>query len=508
MKEFITVANQFSLRMKRFLPPLLIPAISLFSFLAFLAMRILLVFSTEADLGGIENNVIYSICKVLEGGALYENPENGNFNISQYSPLYYYLVTGLCQMFRLEPIENLYEIYIVARFASLFFNLLSLVVVFIILRGIYKISWPFLMPALAFTFLQFSRIHFSARPDALASFLFLLSVLFILKNLALDPKNSRKITALILATVVISIGIFTKQSGVQLLFIPLFYFFIGEKKSFYISSVGIVFFSLTMFGWFYLIYGQAFTQNTVGGLNNGVSLAQCFDVFSHYSSLFQMVMLFAVALLFLKKSRTVDRSRQFLRLLMGITFLFAVISSIKLGSWINYYNEFTLSALLFITIELNRVFAGSSTKSFSAEISALFVITCLVFMLPNLVITRYFHENSNQFSFDTDVYDKRMRLAQTLKEELNVHHYFVSFDPYLNSMLPLHAAIPNKDLLPPVSKFDYSGFYQNANQGKIRFWILPKNKLNPHFFMGVDLQSLTSSMFDDDFTLLRSENQK
>jgi hypothetical protein len=101
-----------------------------------------------------------------------------------------------------------------------------------------------------------------------------------------------------------------------------------------------------------------------------------------------------------------------------------------------------------------------------------------------------------------------MRLAQTLKEELNVHHYFVSFDPYLNSMLPLHAAIPNKDLLPPVSKFDYSGFSQNANQGKIRFWILPKNKLIPHFFMGVNLQSLTSSKFDDEFTLLRGENQK
>jgi hypothetical protein len=488
--------------MKRFSPPLLLPAISLISFLVFLAMRILLVFSTEADLGGIENNVIYSICKVLEGGALYENPENGNFNISQYSPLYYYLVTGLCQMFRLEPIENLYEIYIVARFLSLFFNLLSLVVVFIILRGIYKISWPFLMPALAFSFLQFSRIHFSARPDALASFLFLLTVFFILKSLALDQKNSRKITTLILATFVISIGVFTKQSGVQLLFIPLFYFFIGEKKLFYISSVGIVFFSLTMFGWFYLIYGEAFTQNTVGGLNNGVSLAQGFDVFSHYSSLFQMVILVAAALIFLKKSSAVDRSRQFLRLLLVITFLFAVISSIKLGSWINYYNEFTLAAVLFITIELNQLFAENLTKSFSENISALFIKICLVFMLPNLVITRYFHENSNQFSFDTVVYEKRRRLAHSLKEELNVNHYFVSFDPYLNAMLPLNAAIPNKDLLPPVSKFDYSRFSQLAALGKVRIWVFPaQNKTTA--FLGVNLQEYTQEVVEDGLLVLR-----
>jgi hypothetical protein len=104
--------------------------------------------------------------------------------------------------------------------------------------------------------------------------------------------------------------------------------------------------------------------------------------------------------------------------------------------------------------------------------------------------------------FDTVVYEKRRRLAHSLKEELNVNHYFVSFDPYLNSMLPLHAAIPNKDLLPPVSKFDYSRFSQLAALGKVKFWVFPaQNKTTA--FLGVNLQEYTQEVVEDGLLVLR-----
>ena len=110
------------------------------NFLLFFLLRIFLIGSYDADIGGVENNVAYSISKMLCGDALYENPESGSFDITQYTPLYYYVATGISQLFHLNPLNDLHAIYAVGRSLSLCFNLLSVVVLFLMLNRQFKIN--------------------------------------------------------------------------------------------------------------------------------------------------------------------------------------------------------------------------------------------------------------------------------------------------------------------------------------------------------------------------------
>lgn len=487
--------------MKRFVIKDGLTLVSLIAFFVFLFMRIALLFSTDADIGGIENNVIYSICKVLKGGSLYEDPENGNFNISQYSPLYYYWVAGLSQALNLDPLENLRAIYVLGRLSSLFFNLISLFVIFKILRGIFQVPVAIVFPALSFAFLQFSRMHFATRPDAMAALLFLITVYFLLKNVVQEKSQKAKTKYVLIAMFFLVAGIFTKQSGIQLLFIPLFFLFRKDIGVFLLSSIGLAAFFLIGLLGFYFRFGGAFFQNTIGGLDNGGGIAQSYNVFSNYFSLFQMVLILSLFFLLRPKSEPNDSLLPFLRVLLAFSLLFALFSSSKSGSWLNYYNEFNLAAVLFISVEVHRRSSKNFQQSYIGCLSAPFLKFYLMLLLPNLAVHRYFHEYSNQFSFDVSVFEKSRRLAIYLRENLDEKRYFVSFDPYLNAMIPLQAAIPNKDLLPPVSKFDYSRFSSAVKKGEVKAWVFPKREIKASF-MGVDLRGYKSEVFEGEFVVL------
>ena len=195
------------------------------NFLLFLLLRIFLIGSYDADIGGVENNVAYSISKMLCGDALYENPESGSFDITQYTPLYYYIATGISQLFYLNPLNDLHAIYAVGRSLSLCFNLFSVVVLFLMLNRQFKINKHLAIIAACTYFIHLTRIHFAARPDALFALLFLLMlVCFVFFFQQHKHKNIYLIGGILIAV----LSVFVKQTGIQYLVIIPAYFILTK----------------------------------------------------------------------------------------------------------------------------------------------------------------------------------------------------------------------------------------------------------------------------------------
>ena len=248
----------------------------------FLVFRTLLVFSYTPDLGGVESNVIYTVCKMLNGLRLYGDPEDLNFDITQYSPIYYYLHSGLCSLFSLKPLTDLHKIYILGRSLSLFFNLVGSAVIYHILYRLFAVSKRISFIAALIQFTYLTKLHFSSRPDGLFSLVYI-AFLFLMIHYFKEERKNKKEVYLYLACILAVISIFIKQNGIQLPILIAAYFIIyGGGR----SAIKPVIVMTSVFSFIFFIfhdtYGSFFLKNIVGGLDNGISLARMYDVFSNF----------------------------------------------------------------------------------------------------------------------------------------------------------------------------------------------------------------------------------
>jgi hypothetical protein len=74
-------------------------------------------------------------------------------------------------------------------------------------------------------------------------------------------------------------------------------------------------------------------------------------------------------------------------------------------------------------------------------------------------------------------------------------------------MLPTHAVVPNKDIVPTQSKFNYQVFTDNFNSGNIKYLVKPKaNALND--FMGADFSGGIEVFSTTDYVVIQNKNTK
>src|SRR5687767_7872142 len=110
------------MRYDKFIGGLLI-LLSCIAFLAFFAYRVSLLFLPTPDLGGVENNVIYFIQRLITGESLYSNPSNPPYAIAQYGPIYYYVCAAIAKIFGVGA-DDVLNVFISSRVLSLICNVL------------------------------------------------------------------------------------------------------------------------------------------------------------------------------------------------------------------------------------------------------------------------------------------------------------------------------------------------------------------------------------------------
>lgn len=315
----------------------------------YVILRILIILSSGADYQGVEQNIIYSTQILLSDKNLYASPYHPPFSITQYTPLYYYLIAITAKITGLTP-DSISGLYIIGRSWNLIFNAISALFVFKIIKAISNISTFHALFLAIIAFVYNFPHNAAARPDSMHDMFGIMSIYtFIIYQ-------NKKSIYLLLSVVFLTLGaVFSKQSGIQFIIIFLgFCFFIRDYRTFIkMLLLSAIIYGLSLF----LFYksNPYFFDNVIGGVDNGVS----FSAFLNYV-LFTKVFIVAglplVVLFFyflFKRNLlfTKNKQIQFLAMCALGTFIFATVTGLKLGATSQYYTVFmNLSLILLVSI--------------------------------------------------------------------------------------------------------------------------------------------------------------
>src|SRR5688572_30832317 len=97
--------------------------------LCLIAFRLMLLFTYNGEIGGIDNNFVYGVIRSLAGYNIYPNPETFPYPVNPYSPLYYNLCSLIGNIFNIN-IEEPIHVYRLCRSVSFTCDILTCIVFF------------------------------------------------------------------------------------------------------------------------------------------------------------------------------------------------------------------------------------------------------------------------------------------------------------------------------------------------------------------------------------------
>jgi hypothetical protein len=448
-----------------------------FSALCMLLLRLQLIFAYIPDLGGIESNVIYSLQRLLGGYPLYADPAHAPYSITQYTPLYYYLCGAIGWLLRIDP-DEAYHVYVLSRSVSLVLNLAFAATAFAILRQIFRVNFFLSFTAFAYAFVYLDEESFS-RPDSLYNLLALLSIGCFLKFLS-GRKSKPDVRFLLGAAAGSVVAIFAKQSAIYLPVLLIFYllFYLKNVRQTVLSFL----IMLITFGLFLMLGNGGsfynFIQNTVLGVNNGVSIAWFVEriAIEHFQKE-RFINIIGLFVGFYWLARGLHHPQRFLGLATLGSFLFALVTSVKVGAAPNYFTEFitltVIGSIIFIVTH-DPLFNRPSVRTYRH--TALFYLILVAFTLPPRFLGKFEKKYRQVNNVGKQNYEANQKVAHYLYEEVNLEpqeQVFVTthVHDYLNKLLYRNVIFPQKEIViaNPPGVYDYSLFGQGVREGTVAY---------------------------------------
>lgn len=451
--------------------------IILVSFIGFLIayaiIRCLILLSSNPDYQGIEQNVVYSTQMLLSGNALYQSPGLRPFSITQYMPLYYYLLEVTMRIFDYGA-DDIKALYLIGRSWSLVFNFISAFLVFRMALDIFKLkSYQALL--LAFFTLTFVFLHNAAvRPDSMHDMFGIASIYLFFLYLS----RGKPIYLLVIAISLSMLSVLSKQSGIQFIVI------IGGcaillrdwKTLLRGTLISCAIYIPVLYGLFH--YHDFFVENVIGGVSNGISMWAYYK-YVLFSKIF-MVTGIPIILLFLflsvKKRFYYKEDNLLFSLWVCVlgTFLFATLTALKMGATAQYYLIFVILCLLLVV----------KTFQNNTRLVRLFFLYCLVsstaFLAQHIraVVAYDYDANSSK------IHRAAENVIEFLSQNLNDGDFFycnLSSDRnlynrnFINNVLFEKAIVPQRDILlastGPMEVFGYDSFENSLLSGSVKYII-------------------------------------
>ena len=435
-------------------------------------IRLKVIFLVNPDVGGIENNVIYSTLRILAGYPLYQNPEQAPYAITQYSPIYYYLTAGLSRLIGFTA-DDVYEVYAVSRSISLLANGFYA-------WGIIRLARCVQLPAsvsvlagiLAFTLLPPQSY---GRPDSVYNALAIWTV-WAVARWRISNSASLVNYDSVLAALLTALALFSKQSAICLPIMVSVYLILCSNRPWQIVS---------FLGWFILFLGILYIclfrqdlsliyANIVRGVSNGIDLANFrYNLVDHYLRPFAWLVIPSLAI----SARYIafeQGPRQFLGLATLVFFLFALATGLKLGSALNYFTEFTGLSCLLIADMLWQL---RTTHSDWAKAGRLGLVLAVVWVVP-INAMNFNWQRTFGIPVDMTQYQREKTVAQYIKSELRNCDSCLVYSTlyntsYLNSFLFQRCIVPQQEIIIestyPRKLFDYTDLDRAAQDGRIQF---------------------------------------
>ncbi|MBS1616383.1 MAG: hypothetical protein JST06_09740 [Bacteroidetes bacterium] len=444
-----------------------------------LLARLVLLRFYNANFGGLEMNVIYGIQRIVGGEPLYQNPSLPGYGIIQYTPLFYYLAAGLARLLQLH-MRDVYALYVCARSLNLFFNLLAVWLTAGIIRqsGFSPLrAWTFAMPLLLIlTFEYFTRV------DSLQLLCFVATMYLSLRFL-----RSGHFVWMLSAAFAAGACIMSKQSGVLAVGIVSFYFLFVQRR----YGPGLLFPVLSLLftaliGW--LCMGQNVSgayQNAVLGLKNGIGWDWLYTIFiSQFYYDFILFYFLGGVIVWAAFKSIRDPVFSFLATGVALSFLFAVITGLKVGSSNNYFTEFLFFCLCALPGLLRSGLAGRILLTFGnrslsirqfAWIAFFILVSSKTMGLVSGIWVEGWIKNKKE------LYQRQELLLEYFQKNKLLHpgvYVYSGTRDFFDNLFIGYSLLPTKDVTTQVyradsSLFDYSALKKGMNHGLIRYVVVP-----------------------------------
>ena len=478
--------------------------IAILSFFTYLTYRLVLLGYPHPDAGGVENNVIWFVQRLLDGGHLYTNPEASPYAVAQYGPLYYYLVTGVAKLAGAGP-DDVLTLFAVSRSVSVILNMLFAMLCVGAAKNIFAVQTKQALIAGVFAFIFLEITSFS-RPDSLNHVFFLGSFYLFGISLTRQQENRPASFYLPLSAIVAALALFSKQSSFILPLIMLVWFVRNRNtRQFLIWFASYAATALLLLLVVHLESGlKPFFQNTILGINNGVSLFWFWNLIirEFYS---QFGILWVAGLLFLCTTIT-KRSlptQRFLSTSIIVSFLFSNLIALKWGSSPGYFTEWTALVFIGVAAHGNTVLEAANGLLKRAAAGLVMVICLVKVLLISYSVWDMIKPGAAQAGLAK--FHNEKQLAAFVQSKLQnpgntIFNNMYSPDTYLNNLLFRRSVLPQYEVVIfgtwNNKVFDYTQFKKELADGTIRYIVQPGDKAPA--FMDADLSGFrqTDSLFN------------
>jgi len=460
---------------------LLSAVFGLLSGIALLVVKMQAVFSYSPDISGSEASSIAAIQLLLDGQDIYTDPEKAPFRLTQYTPLYFTIVTFLVKLTGWAS-TDVHKIYVASRLLSNFFTLLTVSTAgYFIYRVTNKKVAALLTGLVLFHILSFWFLT-TSRPDSL---LVLLTTLFIISVYYALESSDQKLWFL-----AIFIGVsafFVKQSGAILAISAGTYWLIKRDFVMFLKLTG---FGLLAFALYLAILPintiELFFLNIVGGVANSTSWGWFYDwTLQHWLLQFAaLIVLNALVSAYTLFHRPTG-FHLFLVIASALFFLFATMTAFKIGAGVGYYQDYLIVAVIQLALffSIPNDFSGLKTGFTKAGLALFLAFTFLHCTL--FVFMKY--RASAVYNFEKLYIDDRKvyeYLTQQVGLKSTEHVYicpssenfqgsFLSLFLYKNNLIPFTDLVYLAD---QNGTFNYDEFRRMVDEREIRYVISPKGK--------------------------------
>lgn len=449
-----------------------------------LLVRYRLIFLASSDIGGIESFVIYSVQRYLAGFPLYASPEAAPFTITQYSPLYYRLVAAVASACSLSPDDPI-GIYRVSRGLSLLANLGYAGLLAALGSRFGLTRWAALgVGVVAFVLLP---PHAYSRPDSVCG---LLSLLSLYAGTRVWQAPAGTATGWLLTGMgAAALAIATKQSGIVLPAIWAGYYCLFRHNWAYGLTIGAATGAMALVALLGLMpeHDPALLYaNIVTGVSQGFDWAMFkVNIYDHYLKPFglhnALGLVFSVWLL--RQPRADQRWLGWSALML---FAFALLTSTKQGSALNYFTDYVSLTGLVVMVWISNHDRVLRELGRSWPLLGLAVLGWAV--LPNVPNFNWPFALSASAGSEKP-YQEQQQVVRYLHQSLGMRPTDAVFVTnynycYLNGLLYRNCLLPQQEIVAvmyPRQTLDYSALDARIRQGRIRFLITRPNEQTTAF---------------------------
>ena len=450
-----------------------------------LAVALWIIPSAAIDIGGLDMNVVFSLQRMLLGFPLYEAPDAPPFTVTQYSPLFYFVVYPVLKLSGIAASDAI-AITTIARGVAVLIAFLIAVLCYRFLRDRVDASAPLAFVATVAVMLATANWYFSARPDGLATLFTLLSFYIITG----ERSDTRTLAAVFLCC---GAAFLSKQTGV-FSFLVIFAWLIATRQTRLLVRAGVASLVVGLITMAILLsLGPHVKANLVDGVNNGITVrASLLLAYRPFFYWFAPVIAAALAASLVSFRPGARRIETFLPVAVILSLVTSILFALKRGAAENYFNEFVILATFAIVL----AYGGSGTSAHSDSWSrdtrvslaaGIYLLMFLTIRTGYEVYVTYLYHRVDQ---STRLWSQ-VGPMNFVRSSIDSGRTAIGFGVGLSNMLPERMQVPEPEIAMHSNWrgiISYDRFREDVASGKLQF-VIAKND--------AALEPFLNAKFDD-----------